>query len=1059
MNSTDTEALGRDRIVRELSEELIGPRGGEKEVIERERPHMRYTMGVLFPRSTSLEDLGEDMEAEEDLEGAEPAPPKADEGRADDPVTLSGQWMPASLGLSFYFTDAVSIEVDVWGAAYDKGEGRTWSRVPLAGEDDPESHTVAAPADGSRRPGPLTVLGGRAELHSLWRRIDDGYLVTVTLVNAKIKDENNKRPRARDCVYQVGFRCSVPDGEVREYPSVDRAMAGEEERELELLYRGKRTYAVGHGCAASWGDAGERKSVKTELLPTAVVPDITHTLADSDEEKPTALRISFLADESVSTERLCDELESFLERYEAWIDALSDKHNDIPARLLPARNRLLRRLSKTSGRMRKGVKRLRTDEQARRAFRLANRAMLMQMHRGGKGNAGTRRRRNRAPLPPKDFDYLSLHNYAWRPFQLAFQLLTMEGLCDRESPERDLVDLIWFPTGGGKTEAYLAVAAFEIVRRRLVHGEAGAGTAVITRYTLRLLTSQQFQRSARLICALELLRRRSPAELGDTPVTVGFWAGGSTSPNRFQYAREKRLEIIEAGGRNVFQLERCPWCGTEIIPENRTDDEEAYGVRADNASFQMFCPTEGCVFHDRLPISVVDEHLYRTPPTFLIGTVDKFALLAWKSGGGAFFGREGVLPPTLVIQDELHLLSGPLGTTTAVYEAALHELMRINGRRPKVVASTATIRSASDQVGSLFNRDVHLFPPAGLEADDSFFSRVDPEAPGRLYAGIMSSHHKPSTSLVRTASGLLQAPEEVPLTEVEDDVYRTLVIYHLSLRELGKTSAFATDDIPARLRVIAPEGPTRRIAGVVELTSNTPSSDIPAVLERLERPPGHDRFIDVLICTNMISVGVDVDRLGLMIVNGQPKTTSEYIQASSRVGRKHPGLVIAHYSANKPRDRSHYEDFHAYHRSLYRRVEPTSVTPFSAPSRDRALHAALVLLVRHECGLDLDEDAARFDPESPCVGSVVNSLLSVIEEIDPDEITAAEKQLNQLIREWGELAETYGDTLRYDARRDGPQWQSLLKPFGKRGEGWGTLYSMRSVDGESPMRIDGANYN
>jgi len=517
--------------------------------------------------------------------------------------------------------------------------------------------------------------------------------------------------------------------------------------------------------------------------------------------------------------------------------------------------------------------------------------------------------------------------------------------------------------------------------------------------------------------------------------------------------------MIEVGEENPFQLELCPWCGTELVPEERTEDVDDYGFRADNASFEIFCPTRDCEFHDRLPISVVDEDLYDSPPSFLIGTVDKFARLAWIDGPGAFFGSDGRLPPTLVIQDELHLLSGPLGTTAAVYEAALHELMRVDGQRPKVVASTATIRSAREQVHSLFNRDVQVFPPPGPDESDSFFARVDEDAPGRLYVGVLSPHHRPSTSLIRTSAGLLQAPEEVDLLPKEDDIYRTLVGYHLSLRDLGKTAMFATDDIPARLKIVAPEENRRKIEphGVVELTSNTPSQEIPDVLERLEQPPENDDFIDFLVCSNMISVGVDVDRLSLMVMHGQPKTTSEYIQASSRVGREYPGLVVAHYSANKPRDRSHYEDFSAYHDSLYRHVEPTSVTPYSAPSRDRSLHAALVILVRHGCGLSRNGDAGDFDLDKSCIQSALDSLIQTIGDVNEDEMEDAERELVSLAEEWDALADRHGDLLRYGRTNENPQFQSLLRPYGKNvdRDGWATLNSMRTVDGESPIMLDG----
>lgn len=1055
--ATKEAESGRSRIVRYLIKELVGPKDGEYETIESDRPDMRYTLGVLFPRGTETGDLSEERDVEEDVEGAEPAPPK--EERTDDPVALAAQLMPASLGLSFYFTGTDTLEVELWGATYEQTEDEAWHRKPIADEQHPETVTVSAPNSLSRI-SEKEVFGGRAHLHVTWRQLGEGYLVTVTLVNAKRKEEKRRMPNASDCLYQVGFRCRVRGGEIREYPSVDRVLVGEEERELDLLYRKHRTFGVGHGCAAKW-DGDPPMHIATDLIPTAVVPAMTHELKGDTGESVQALQIAFLADESIETETLCATLTAFLDRYEEWIEELPKEHTDIPPRLHPARDRILERLRETLARMRGGVERLRSDAVALRAFRLANLAMLMQMHHGREDLAGAPKPwpRNQAELLPDNFNYLTLP-YTWRPFQLAFQLLTLEGLANYDSPERDLADLIWFPTGGGKTEAYLAVAAFEIIRRRLVHREAGAGTAVITRYTLRLLTSQQFQRSSRLICALELLRRRNSVELGDSPITVGFWAGENTSPNSYRAAADLRRELIEAGGDNPFQLERCPWCGTELAPAHRVQDEGAYGFRADNASFEVFCPTERCPFHDVLPVSVVDEHLYDHPPTFLVGTVDKFARLAWVPGAGAFFGGNGILPPTLVIQDELHLLSGPLGTTAAVYEAALHELMRHDGRRPKVVASTATIRSASDQVKALFNREVRLFPPPGLDADDSFFARADREAAGRLYVGVLSPHHKPSTSLIRTAAGLLQAPEDVLLDMREDDIYRTLVVYHLSLRELGKTSAYAYDDIPAWLTVIAPQEKVRRIQGIVELTSNTPSYQIPKILENLARSPDDPNFVDVLVCTNMISVGVDVDRLALMIVHGQPKTTSEYIQASSRVGRKYPGLVVAHYAANKPRDRSHYEDFHAYHATLYRHVEPTSVTPFSAPSRERSLHAALVLLVRHgSCGLKHDEHASSFSKDNPCVRKAVDALLAIVREVDEDELPGAEEHLRRLVEEWDDLARTFGKTLKYAAYRAGRQFRTLLKLFGREGDGWPTLNSMRNVEGESPIRIDGAVYD
>jgi hypothetical protein len=444
--------------------------------------------------------------------------------------------------------------------------------------------------------------------------------------------------------------------------------------------------------------------------------------------------------------------------------------------------------------------------------------------------------------------------------------------------------------------------------------------------------------------------------------------------------------------------------------------------------------------------------------------VDKFARLAWVEGGSAFFGSKSTLPPSLIIQDELHLLSGPLGTTVGIYESAIDGLISFHGPKPKIVASTATIRSASSQIKGLFAREVMLFPSPGLTADDSFFARIDKNKNGRLYVGVMSSNHRATTSLVRTAASLLQGLKEVEtLTDEEKDAYWTLVIYHMSLRELGKTVSFARDDIPARMKIIAKtQDQIRQIydEDVLELTSNLSAAEIPESLNRMGIKFDQNGAISILTCTNMFSVGIDVPRLGLMLVNGQPKTTSEYIQASSRVGRKDiPGLVITHYSASKPRDRSHYESFLAYHDSIYRFVEPVSVTPYSLPARNRALHAALVILVRHGVGLRKNEDAKKFNSKDPLVQKAIKILCDQAQIKDHEEALNTKMHLERLTKEWDEMvneASASGYPLCYNEKSK--HVRSLLVNFGERPEnsvGWPTLHSMRSVEAQCSITVLG----
>ncbi len=1036
-------AIGRDALVDYLDRMLVGPAGAADELLEG-LPTKRYLMGILFPRAVSADVV---------LKDDQPDVTAGSEGElvAEDPIALAGQWLPSSLGLSFSVADGASLSCRVWAAAYEReqrGRARRWRRRVLATEDD--APWIDVP---ERR---ATLFDGRAELRVQRRPLGRGELVTISLLNASTREEQDEGSPA-DCLFQVGFEVSAGGDHVLEYPSVQLLSADQEEQELRMLHRGAKTFAIGHGCAVTWtGDGIDRKSgVRTVLVPRHVVHGVTQQAPDGLD--PAVLRVARLGDAEVPWDVLHGELVAFADAYAAWVTAQAGR-TDVPARFDGPRERVLERLRIARDRVREGIALLDRDEQVREAFRLANTALAIQELRRRPEHGGTRRRLGEAGDMGVD---LSTSTFDWYPFQLAFQLLVLPSLADGDHPDRSVVDLLWFPTGGGKTEAYLAVAATEIFLRRLRDPTRGAGTAVITRYTLRLLTTQQFQRAAATIAACEWLRQTAMAELGSKPITIGLWVGRKLTPNLCRTAIDAFKQLRQGDtSSNPFQFDWCPWCGTELLPEHGQGELAEYGFAPTLDDLRIFCPEPTCPFHARLPIQVVDEVLFRDPPTLLLGTVDKFARLAWEVGGGAFFGAKGAyLPPSLVIQDELHLLSGPLGTTVGVYEAAVEALCCTEGTRPKIVASTATIRRSDEQVRGLFaGRAVKLFPPAGLDADDSFFARKDGDSDGRLYVGVMAQSHTLSTAMVHLAAALLQGVAEVDLSAAERDAYWTLVAYHSSLRELGRTMTLARDDIPARVEGIAPRaGPERDLPdeGIVELTGNAGGAS--AILERMGHTYEDARAISLLACTNILSVGVDVSRLGLMVVNGQPKTTSEYIQATSRVGRgKVPGLVVALLTATKPRDRSHYEAFRPYHQALYRAVEPTSVTPWSSASRERALHAAFVILVRHRGGLPENADAGRFSRTLPVVEDATDIIRAAVAGSEPEEVQDAEAHLDRLVTEWerwAEEARTQHRPLYYDV--DGANFLSLLRPHGRRRRGWPTLNAMRNVDGECPIWVKG----
>ena len=718
------------------------------------------------------------------------------------------------------------------------------------------------------------------------------------------------------------------------------------------------------------------------------------------------------------------------------------------------------------GRMRACVEMLRTDPLASESFRLANRAMLDQMrqpHRAAGTGPGV-----------------------WRPFQLAFLLTTMESAIREEDEFRDVLDLIWFPTGGGKTEAYLGLIAFLIVWRRLKYPGSGGGTAALMRYTLRLLTRQQFERAARMVCALELIRRQDPSRLGDEPIDIGIWVGGEISPNRFDQARQL-VEEIRSGdpkARYKLLLERCPWCSTPF--------DATRGYRATEDDFRFHCVNPECEFGNEsrpLPCNVVDEALYEHPPSLLIGTIDKFARLAWEERTGAFFGAgTGSRPPELVIQDELHLITGPLGSVAGLYEAGLDTLLIRRGVRPKYIASTATIRMAKEQVRRLYARDLAVFPPPGLSHGDSYFARTDHERPGRLYVGYLAPMLDQQHCMAPLAAALLAAPHALFDGESDReallDAWWTQVVYHGSLKGVGNShNAFVTD-VRSFGQILAAglqeahradsDGASEDAAGEsglgsgrfrdtppAQLTSRSTPEENAKTFQQLEKSRKEEDCLDAVLATNMVSVGLDVGRLALMIVNGQPLTTAEYIQATSRVGRSEvPGLVMTNFHRGQARSLSHYESFRPYHDSFYRFVEPSSVTPFTYQVRSRALHAALVIAVRHVCAdLSSNTSAGEFDQDSPEVRAVIEELKRRCERAAAEAVQGTDitSHLARLAGQWHDEArrcEQESRQLNYQARNKERNSDRLLYTHGESRRGlWATLHSMRNVEGTGTLRV------
>jgi len=848
--------------------------------------------------------------------------------------------------------------------------------------------------------------GTSVKIAALRTKIEDGiWSLTVMLVNGI--EEVPAKPC--HCIFQAKIMiASGQNGFVfaESNPNYDIVLMDEEERSLELMYRDKKMYGTGLGTSVDWNIDSEGKGeIWSEFFPQAEVPSMSFDLPENDIVTPKKLSMKFLSDldGTEKTEKL-SVLKSLVDLYKDWVDGLERTASVLDSKYTAVASINIVKCKRTYNRMYAGIETLKSHDIAYSAFMLANRAMFMQrVHiRMQSATANI----DRYPHDEQISDMLRNMDYReendgdcrWRPFQLAFLLMDIDSIVYDDSADRNLVDLIWFPTGGGKTEAYLGLTAFTIFYRKLVHPSKSAGTAVMMRYTLRLLAAQQFTRAATLICACEYIRKDCEArkhaypsyQLGKEPITIGLWIGSTHIPNKNEDAKrhlDKLLNVqehyyvrSEKDRHNKFQVLKCPWCGTKLVKDEKDKKLVGkWGYNMRDKHFYMFCPQEDCDFTSRLPIQIIDDELYRDPPTLLFGTVDKFAMMPWDGRIGSFFGvKSDNRAPELIIQDELHLISGALGTMVGLYETAVDAICGQKGIYPKIIASTATIRRAKEQCSVLYNRDVVQFPAPGLDSADSFFAReagvsYENDIYGRKYVGIMPSGKTKAMAEIRAMSALLQKVYMMDLPDEIKDKLWTLTVYFNSLKDLGKASTLVDDDVKDFIIRTANRMFTARrlIVGSDELTSRVTTTALNETLDKLEKMEFSCENIaakryasNVLLATNMISVGIDVARLNVMLMVGQPKLTSEYIQASSRIGRSFPGVAFVQYDATKSRDRSHYERFRAYHESFYRFVEPTGATPFSKPARERALHAVLTAIIRQRTGLGEDRDAQYFDKET-----------------------------------------------------------------------------------------------
>ena len=892
----------------------------------------------------------------------------------------------------------------------------------------------------------------------------------------------------------------------------------EEVNQMNLLYRKKKGFALGHGVAVEWNNPTNPTQLRSSFLPKYELPVIA-----SNESANLILSMYEMSDKG-SWGLALGQIKKLIDEYEKWINGLDNEISNLDKiYYAKAANQNKKKCIEVLQRIKEGYKILSDEnrEDVIKCFRWMNRAMLWQQQRSKvkqrewkRTRSGKELRFELEPISDKgNYEFETLQEFGdkpgkgnWRPFQLAFVLMNIKSIINPLSEERKMVDLIWFPTGGGKTEAYLGLSAFNIFWRRsqgnLLGIEKVAGTSIIMRYTLRLLTSQQFERASSLICACDLIRQETNEKgdlsqnLGFAPISIGLWVGGSTTPNKESEAIGQYRDLTKYNKAEYnFIVLKCPCCGAQIGKLNQpTKNKKLSGLsRNDKGKINFVCENPNCSYHNKkLPVDIVDEYLFENPPTLLLGTVDKFAMVPWKPEAGSLFGfrtKDGkvsrILPPELIIQDELHLISGPLGSVVGMYETIIQTLCNQYEKQdigflpstesidkyinPKIVASTATISRAADQVKALYATDkMCLFPPQAIEFGNTWFSEIT-DAKGRQYVGVCSpGYPSPQTSIVRTYAIILQKAKLL-CKESDINYYWTLLGYFNSIRELGGAVSLVAADIIERLGQIFNRellgSNQRRFINFKELTSRVSSSEIPAALKRLEvdyDTNSENRAIGVCLATNMIATGVDISRFGLMCIHGQPKTTAEYIQASSRVGRdpNGPGFVITLYNSNKPRDKSHYEHFMTFHSRIYGSVEPTSVTPFTINVREKALHAIFIGLIRHfSSSFNLRKNANTNQTDFNHVSETISKIiLRRIKMVNPDEFEQSKTYIHEVIQKWRNQFQFYGDAGNYKISMSSDFTPLMyassaeVPPRILQSNSFKTLTSMRGADSESNLK-------
>jgi len=993
----------REEILRGLKRELIGPEPSlDIEYTLSEYPYNRYFTGILAPNKIKIENTeNDDLRVAGDDSG--------EESSNQTSTNLLKFQKQSSFGLTFAVPPKTiqKIRITYRGGIYyrtGQGEAEIYTFIPfefiysLNLEKNVCDMTLISEKYGKasniKEGGDLNIKDiVTIKPLQVIRELEECSTVTISISNISDKKAIENYIFSNELMVEIldeedGFidRKSWYTSDRSKYPDFDSLSQ-------EFLHREVYDYAVGHGVSVQWEGTPCRK-LHTEFIPAHEVGKIVPSTLEDDE---------FLTMENLwSTQSLIFELKDFVEGYENWYNRKNEDISIVEERYQEIAGIHLDDIKLVIDRIKMSIDLIESDEIVEKAFRLMNKTMGILWS------------------SPIYIDRLAENEKPkWRPFQLAFILFAMEAIVNESSDSRKEIDLLWFPTGGGKSMAYMGLMALTLIFRRLKWGERGEGPGVISRYTLRLLALQQFQISTTLMCSLEILRAQIP-ELGNTEFSIGYWVGNNTTPVNVKKAKES-LSAEYAGLTSIKQFQTCPWCGDDL----RDESYSMFVGQLDNAKVK--CVNKECEFNIGIPAYMTDGQIYKNAPSIILGTIDKFARVPKVADTKNILANDKYRSIDLIVQDELHLINGPLGSMYGIYEMMVEGIISSfdMNKIPKIIASTATIKRAPAHIKKIYGRVGRIFPPVAFKANDIYWAKQIPtnEVPGRLYVGIHPQGKSPTNAL-KTVIAYHLAKVYNLRNDMEDsllDPYWTVVGYYSSIRELGSAMMLAVDVIPDRIKQLSDNDKfkeQRKLKYPEELTSRLNSSEISEILRRLDyKLEGTNDPIDTLFATNMISVGVDIPRLSNMIVVSQPKSTAEYIQATSRIGRKYPGIVSVLYNWTRPRDRSHYERFQYYHETLNSQVDPLSSTPFSIQVRERALHATIIGLVRHVVeGKDKESKAGILKLKENVKQQIKSYIKEWLGESDISELDDTLDEIDKIFDDWDKKSVEFNDKVKYNKK-------------------------------------------